>query len=65
MRSILKNNEGITEEIDSMKYTNSNFSDLYYNDVLRGAINEFYESEITDDVFNKTKPDRADLQSMN
>lgn len=58
MRSILKNHKGINDEIDSMQYTNSNFTDSYYNDILRGAIDEFYYSEITDDIFNKEEKKR-------
>ena len=58
MRSILKNNKGINDEIDSMQYTNSNFTDSYYNDILRVAIDEFYDSEVTDDIFNKEEKKR-------
>lgn len=58
MRSILKNSKGINDEIDSMQYTNSNFTDSYYNDILRVAIDEFYDSEVTDDIFNKEEKKR-------
>lgn len=56
MRLILEDSvENIMREIDSMQYANDNFSELYYNDILKDAIKEFYDSEITDDLITKNQ----------
>ena len=62
MRLVLKDYENVMEEIDSMQYANNNFSEMYYNEILKDAITEFYESEFTDDLITKKHPIDVDSE---
>jgi len=53
MRSVLVDSMKIREEIDSMQYTNKNFSKDFYDLILKNAIYEFQNNPINHDILNK------------
>lgn len=52
MRSVLVDSMKIREEIDSMQYTNKNFSKDFYDLILKNAIYEFQYNPINHDILN-------------
>lgn len=51
MRMILNDYEKVEQEIDSMQYTNKNFSDEFYNILLKENLKEFRNDKKSEDLF--------------